>query len=149
MAEPIGLTLTSPAFKHNGSIPTQYTCTGSNINPPLIIDNAPAQTESLVLIVHDPDAPAGDWSHWAVYNISPTMKAITENSIPGQELINDFGKVHYSGPCPPSGTHRYRFELYALDSKLNISKNSKVKDLLQVIQGHVLTKAELVGLYKK
>ncbi len=144
------LDLTSPAFGNNRDIPYQYTCTGSDVNPPLVIRNIPAHTLSLVLIVHDPDAPAGDWVHWAVYNITPQTKIIVENSVPGNELLNDFGQFHYGGPCPPDGkAHHYIFELYAVDTNFTMNENGSAKGLLEIIKGHILDKTQLVGIYKK
>ena len=109
------LKLLSPAFKHNDSIPSKYTCDGADVNPPLVIENAPLSTKSLALIVDDPDAPVGTWVHWVVWNIGPTTSEIGENMVPSgaQQGINDFRKHNYGGPCPPSGTHRYFFKLYA------------------------------------
>jgi Raf kinase inhibitor-like YbhB/YbcL family protein len=149
-AQDLNMTLTSSAFEDQGSIPLQYTCQGSNSNPPLIMKNIPAHTESLVLLVHDPDAPAGDWVHWAVYGINPKMAIIPENSIPGRELINNFNQYHYSGPCPPAGElHHYLFDFYALDTEFAYNENGSPQTLLQRIKGHVLAKTQLTGTFKK
>ena len=124
------LELTSSAFKNNEMIPSKYTCQGEDINPELEIKNIPDGTKSLVLIVDDPDAPMGTWVHWVVFNIPNTVEKIKENSMPGVGGINNFGKLNYGGPCPPSGTHRYFFKLYALDTLLahkeNASKNGRL-----------------------
>jgi Raf kinase inhibitor-like YbhB/YbcL family protein len=117
-----GMKLTSPAFEHNKSIPSKYTCQGEDVNPALAIDDIPEGTKSLALIVDDPDAPMGTWVHWVVYDIAPTSRIIDENSIPGKQGINDFRKKNYGGPCPPSGTHRYFFKVYALDTQLNLEE---------------------------
>lgn len=140
--------LASPDFKHNELIPKKFTCDGEDINPALIIEDIPKGTKSLSLIVDDPDAPMGIWVHWVVYNIAPLSK-IEENSIPGKECINDFRRESYGGPCPPSGTHRYFFKLYALDTELNLNKGSRKETLEKAMQGHILDKAELIGLYKR
>jgi len=142
------LTIISPAFKSNKSIPFKYTCNGDDVNPPLNIEGTPEETKSLVLIVDDPDAPMGTWDHWIVWNIPPTNK-IEENSAPGTEGLNDFRKHSYGGPCPPSGTHRYFFKVYALDTKLSLDPNSRKKDVEKAMKDHILAKGELVGLYSR
>jgi Raf kinase inhibitor-like YbhB/YbcL family protein len=142
------LTITSPAFERNKLIPSKYTCDGDDVNPPLNIKGTPEETKSLVLIVDDPDAPMGTWDHWIVWNIPPTNK-IEENSDPGTEGLNDFRKHSYGGPCPPSGTHRYFFKVYALDTKLDLSPNSTKKDVEKAMKNHILAKGELVGLYSR
>lgn len=142
------IVITSPVFENKGFIPSKYTCDGANVNPPLSIEATPEGTQSLVLIVDDPDAPMGIWDHWVVWNISPAKK-IEENSVPGSEGLNSFNKHSYGGPCPPSGTHRYFFKVYALDTKLELKTNSKKKDVENAIKGHTLAKGEIVGLYKR
>ena len=142
------LTVSSPAFENNKLIPSKYTCDGDNVNPPLTIEDTPKETKSLVLIVDDPDAPMGTWDHWIVWNILPTSK-IEENTIPGTEGINTARKHSYGGPCPPWGTHRYFFKVYALDAKLGLSPNSNKKDVEKAMQDHILAKGELVGLYRR
>jgi Raf kinase inhibitor-like YbhB/YbcL family protein len=142
------LKLTSPVFENNGDIPSRYTCQGDNINPPLDIEGVPADAKSLVLIVDDPDAPMGIWVHWVVWNIKPTDK-IKEDSAPGVQGVNDFGKQDYGGPCPPSGKHRYFFKLYALDTELDLDEGAHKKDVEGAMKGHILDKAEIVGLYEK
>lgn len=144
------MTITTPAFENNQDIPAQYTCAGADINPPLTIKDIPLKTQSLALYIHDPDASVGEWSHWVVYNIKPETQNIAENSIPGTELFNDFGKYHYGGPCPPTGKpHHYWFEVYALDRKLEIIEGGTIKDLQQAMKGHILAKSTLVGMYTK
>ncbi|MEW6585032.1 MAG: YbhB/YbcL family Raf kinase inhibitor-like protein [Nitrospirota bacterium] len=146
-----GLQLTSPAFKHNEHIPKKYTCDGANVNPPLLIKNMPENAKSLALIVDDPDAPGGTWVHWVVWNISPFTGEIKENSVPAgaQQGINDFRKHNYGGPCPPSGTHRYFFKIYALDKVLGLDADTRKSDLERAMQGHVIGRVEIVGLYKR
>ena len=142
------LTISSPAFKNNNKIPPKYTCSGEDVNPQLNIIGIPEKTKSLVLIVDDPDAPMGDWVHWIVWNIPPTNNII-EKSVPGVEGMNDFGKHSYGGPCPPSGTHRYFFKIYALDTELSLHVHTQKKDLEHAMTGHILAKGELVGLFKR
>jgi len=141
--------LTSPAFKNNEKIPAQYTCDGENINPPLEISAVKEFAQSLVLINDDPDAPNGDWVHWLVWNINPKTKEITENSVPlgTVEGTTSFGRPGYGGPCPPSGTHRYFFKLYALDINLNLDQNTDKKQLEIAIKNHIIDQTELIGLY--
>ena len=143
--------LESPVFENNGNIPSKYTCDGENVNPPLEISEVPENAKSLVLIVDDPDAPMGTWVHWTVWNISSKTTEISENSVPegAVEGMTDFGKPGYGGPCPPSGTHRYFFKLYALDATLDLDSSDKAKDIEKAMEGHILDKAELVGLYSR
>jgi len=139
----------SSAFENNKSIPARYTCQGEDINPPLTIEDIPGGAKSLVLIVDDPDAPMGTWVHWVVYDI-PVVSRIDENSIPGKQGVNTARGRNYHGPCPPSGTHRYFFKIYALDKTLGLEDNKTTKASLEkAMEGHILDKAELVGLYKK
>ncbi len=140
--------LTSPEFKDNQFIPKKFTCEGDDINPKLIIEEIPDTTKSLALIVDDPDAPMGTWVHWIAFNI-PVTSHINENSIPGKQGINDFRRKDYGGPCPPSGTHRYFFKLYALDTELKLKEGITKKELENEMQDHILDKTELIGLYKK
>jgi Raf kinase inhibitor-like YbhB/YbcL family protein len=141
--------LSSPDFQNNGTIPSEFTCDGKKYNPNLEIKNVPPGAKSLVLIVDDPDAPGKTFVHWLVFNIAPTTIKIAKNSIPGKEGINDGRKRGYFPPAPPSGTHRYFFKLYALDAELNLP-DGVTKDKLEIaMQGHVIGKAELIGLYKR
>lgn len=142
------LKITSPSFTNNGLIPSKYTCDGEDVNPPLGIEGIPEGTQSLALIVDDPDAAMGTWDHWIVWNITLSDK-IKESTVPGIEGVNGFGKHSYGGPCPPSGTHRYFFKVYALDTKLNLSPNSRKKDVERAMQGHVLAKGEIIGRYSR
>ena len=141
--------LTSPEFENNGFIPKKFTCQGDNVNPALVIEDIPEGTKSLAIIVDDPDAPVGTWVHWVVYNV-PVISEIQEGVTPGEECITDFGTKGYGGPCPPSGTHRYFFKVYALDVKsLDLPEKARKKDLEQAMQGHTLSYSEIIGLYKK
>jgi Raf kinase inhibitor-like YbhB/YbcL family protein len=140
--------LTSPEFGNNELIPKKFSCQGQDVNPTLVIDDMPKDAKSLALIVDDPDAPGMTWVHWVVYDI-PIASEIDENSIPGKQGFNDFGRTNYGGPCPPSGTHRYFFKLYALDSELNLKEGVRKQDLEKAMHGRILDQAELIGLYKK
>ena len=143
--------LSSTAFQNNGYIPSQYTCDGRDVNPPLVIENVPPGTKSLALIVDDPDAPMGTWVHWVVWNISPVIKDIKENDTPRGAAAgrNDFNRQSYGGPCPPSGTHRYFFKLYALDTALGLPSGAKKADVEKAMKGHVISQTEIIGLYKR
>lgn len=142
--------LTSSTFMHNGNIPSEYTCDGTDISPPLSISDVPANTKSLVLISDDPDAPVGTWDHWVVFNIPASTTQISKGTEPkGTAGKNSWGRTGYGGPCPPSGTHRYFFKLYALDTELNLPVGSAKKQIESAMQGHILAKAELIGLYKR
>ena len=141
----------SPAFKGNKLIPLKYTCDGEDVNPPLLISDVPENAKSLVLIVDDPDAPRGNWVHWTVWNISPGVKEITENSCPQNavEGMTDSGRPGYSGPCPPSGTHRYFFKLFALNTTLDLDNSAEAVDIEKEMEANILVKAQLVGLYRR
>ena len=142
--------LTSAAFVHNGSIPSEFTCDGDGLSPPLSIREVSASAKSLVLISDDPDAPVGNWDHWVVFNIPPSAKEISKGAEPdGTPGKNSWSKTGYGGPCPPSGTHRYFFKLYALDTLLDIPAGSNKKQIESAMQNHTIAKAELIGLYKR
>jgi hypothetical protein len=156
----MALTLTSPAFQANTDMPSSATCEGPNNSPALEWANVPAAAKSLVLIVDDPDAPDPKapkmtWVHWLLYNLPTTSNglpaAVLPKDLPAgtREGVSDFKKTGYGGPCPPIGKHRYFFKLYALDTVLPDLKSPKKPDLEKAMQGHILEKAELVGLYQK
>lgn len=140
--------LISPAFAENAAIPALYTCQGRDINPELGIEGIPSGTKTLALIVDDPDAPGKTWVHWVVFNI-PVTARIKEDSVPGVEGYNDFGRNHWGGPCPPSGAHRYYFKLYALDTALDLKEGVTKKELEVAMKPHILAEAVLMGVYKK
>ncbi|MBS1914744.1 MAG: YbhB/YbcL family Raf kinase inhibitor-like protein [Bacteroidetes bacterium] len=140
------LNVTSTAFNNNEAIPSKYTCDGKNINPPLSIEHIPLASKSLAIIVDDPDAPGGTWVHWVMWNI-PVTHLIKENEAHGVQGLNDFSKHQYGGPCPPGGTHRYFFKIYALDCVLDIPASSKKENVEQAMSGHILAFGELTGLY--
>jgi Raf kinase inhibitor-like YbhB/YbcL family protein len=143
------LTIKSPAFEDMEEIPAEYSCDGLNISPELAISGVPEKTESLALILEDPDAPEGGFTHWVVFNIPPDTKRFEEGSIPMEAIegVNDSGESGYLGPCPPSGTHHYIFELFALDFTPEVSDLSTATDLREEIEGHILGQATLTGLF--
>ena len=138
----------SSTFGSNSTIPKKYTCGGANVNPPLEFQGIPEEAESLVLIMDDPDAPMKTFTHWIVWNIGPVAK-IDEDSIPGIEGINDLRKIGYGGPCPPSGTHRYFFRIYALDKHLELKEGASRKELENEMIGHIIAEGELMGKFSK
>jgi Raf kinase inhibitor-like YbhB/YbcL family protein len=148
--------LKSAAFTAGSMIPSLYTCQGKDISPPLAWTGAPSGTKSFALICDDPDAPMGTWVHWVYYNIPPSVLSLPEafvktekpatGGIHGKSSFGDFG---YGGPCPPWGTHRYYFRLYALETMLSLGSGASKKDVLKAMEGHVLAKTELMGTYKK
>lgn len=150
------LSLSSSAFASGQSIPAKYSCKGQNISPALAWSDTPAGTKSFALIVDDPDAPAGTWVHWVLFNIPASTTGLPEAVKAGAQLAdgslqgkNSSGKLGYDGPCPPSGTHRYFFKLYALDTSLNLSSGSSKDQLLKAMQGHILAQGELMGTFSK
>ena len=143
------LTIGSSEFANQGFIPAKYTCEGENVNPSITIENIPSGTKSLALIIDDPDGPNGTFDHWIVWNIRP-KEMIIENTVPGTEGKNSFGKTKYQGPCPPEGkTHRYFFKVYALDSLINVQAGSDKKTVEKAMSKHILGEGEIIGLYQK
>jgi Raf kinase inhibitor-like YbhB/YbcL family protein len=153
--------LQSPAFADGGTIPRLHTCDGRDVSPPLEWSGVPDTARSLALVVEDPDAPRGTWTHWVIFDIPTGVKGLGEG-IPAQERVevtasgeaalqgkNDFGKVGYGGPCPPSGTHRYFFRIYALDTGLGLGSGATRQDLLRSIKDHVLAEGKLMGRYSR
>jgi Raf kinase inhibitor-like YbhB/YbcL family protein len=149
--------LTSATFQQGSEIPSYYTSDGGNVSPVLSWKDAPPKTKSFVLVMHDPDAPRpGGFTHWTVYNITPDTGHIEEN-VPGEEQVaglgmqgkNDSGKLGYIGPAPPSGTHRYFFRLFALNSLLDLTPGATPEQLSAAMKGHVIAQAELMGTYEK
>jgi Raf kinase inhibitor-like YbhB/YbcL family protein len=140
--------LTSPAFENQGSIPEVYSFEeGDGINPELRIEDIPEGTKSLLLIMTDLDAPAGNFLHWIVFDIPPETRVIERDSIPGKQGISSAKRKNYAGPRPPSGTHRYDFIIYALDTLLNLPDGTDKDTIMKAMQGHVIAKADLVGKY--
>ena len=149
--------LKSNAFQAEGSIPSRFTCEGENISPELSWSGAPEATKTFALILHDPDAPhKGGYTHWVLFNLPATLNQIPENApknsrFPGGGVQgkNDDGQSRYTGPCPPSGSHRYYFHLYAVDRQLDLGENTTKAELEKALKGHILAQTELMGRYKK
>ncbi|MHC4414733.1 MAG: YbhB/YbcL family Raf kinase inhibitor-like protein [Planctomycetota bacterium] len=151
------LRVTSSAFKHEAAIPSKYTCDAQDVSPPLEWTAGPTPTASYALVMDDPDAPAGTWVHWAAWNIHDTKlpedaanRALAETPI-GQMRhgTNSWSRIGYGGPCPPSGTHRYFFKVYALDRDLDLGPESTKQALLAAMEGHILARGELMGTYTR
>lgn len=146
----------SEAFEEGGMIPIKYTCDDVDVSPPLEWDSVPEGTMSLALISEDPDAPAGTWTHWVIFNLPANIRELPED-VPKQRMLkngakqglNDFGRIGYGGPCPPGGTHRYYFGLYALNAKIDLEAGATKEQLLKAMEGHVLAEGQLMGRYKR
>ena len=145
--EVVNMKLKSNSFTEGEMIPRQFTCQGDDINPHLAWEDVPEGVKSFALIFDDPDAPGGTWVHWLVKEIPADVREIKQNSVPGNEVVNSFGKEGYGGPCPPSGVHRYVFKLYALDVE-SFSAEGKA-DFYSKVEEHAIAKAELIGRYSK
>lgn len=150
------LALTSPAFTHGQPIPRKYTCDGEDVSPPLSWTGVPPDAKSLALIADDPDAPVGTWVHWVLFDIPPGQGGLPEHLPPTAELdgtgihgSNSWQHLGYGGPCPPGGTHRYFFKLYALDTLLALPAGAGKAQLLSAMEGHVLAHTELMGTYQR
>ena len=154
--EKMALTLTSTAFREGEVIPSQYTCDGKGVSPPLAWTDPPSDAKSFALINDDPDAPMGAWVHWVVYNIPSALHSLPE-ALPTQAKLSDgtrqgrtdFGRTGYGGPCPPSGTHRYFFKLYALDATLDLAAEATKAQLEEAMKGHIVAQTQLVGSYRR
>jgi len=148
--------LTSTAFSEGGMIPAQYTCNGPDVSPPLNWEDVPEETKSMALIADDPDAPVGTWVHWVLYNLPADTHELQED-LPKTKVLpngamqgtNDFRKIGYNGPCPPGGTHRYFFKLYALDEMVDLNPGARKKDLLDAMKGHILAECQLMGKFSR
>jgi Raf kinase inhibitor-like YbhB/YbcL family protein len=154
----MSLELKSDAFVNGQSIPAKYSCIGKNISPALTWNDPPAGTQSFALIADDPDAPVGTWVHWVLFNIPADERSLSEDlPVTGKNVDpnaiyfgrNSSGNTRYDGPCPPSGTHRYFFKLYALDSLVNLLPGATKEELLKAMQGHILAQGELMGTFSK
>lgn len=152
----MALTITSSAFEEGGMIPRKYTCDSEDISPPLRIDGVPDDAKSLALISDDPDAPVGTWVHWVLYNLPPDTRDLPENMPTDEQLENgarhgmtDFKRFGYGGPCPPGGTHRYFFKVYALDTILDLSGRVTKRDVEAAMKGHILSEGQLMGKYQR
>ena len=150
----VAMKITSSAFSDGALIPIKYTCDGDDISPPLVWSDIPENTASFVLINDDPDAPVGTWDHWILFNLDGKTTELAENvdlsKLAGVQLgHNSWRRNDYGGPCPPYGTHRYFFKLYALDMKLDLPASSSKQDIEKAMTGHILAEAELLGRYKR
>ncbi len=146
----------SPALVPGGKIPGKYTCDGMDISPPLAWTSGPEGTKTFALICDDPDAPMGTWVHWVLFNLPADIIELRENVPPERELengakqgMNDFRKIGYGGPCPPGGTHRYYFKLYALDTEINLEAGATKSELLKAMEDHILAEGQLMGRYER
>lgn len=146
----------SLAFVPGGKIPGKYTCDGMDISPPLAWTSGPEGTKTFAIICDDPDAPMGTWVHWVLFNLPADIIELRENVPPERELesgakqgMNDFRKIGYGGPCPPGGTHRYYFKLYALDTEINLEAGATKSELLKAMEGHILAEGQLMGRYER
>lgn len=152
----MSIQIASPAFKNGRFIPKTYTCEGDNISPPFVISQVPQDAKSLALIAEDPDAPMGTWIHWVIFNIPPNSLQL-DASIPNTKVLsngtkqglNDFRKIGYGGPCPPEGTHRYFFKIFALNKVLQLEAGAIKSDLIKAMHGHILSESETMGLFSK
>jgi Raf kinase inhibitor-like YbhB/YbcL family protein len=151
------ISVSSAAFSEGGTVPKEYTCEGQDKSPPLSWSGVPAGAKTLALIVDDPDAPSGPFTHWIVYNLPGKISALPEN-LPktrsvangGIQAMNDFGRVGYNGPCPPGGSpHHYHFRLYALTTELHLANDAGARELSEAMRGHVLSSGETVGLFAR
>ena len=152
----MALKITSRSFENGGMIPMKFTCDGIDISPHLQWESVPEGTQSFALICDDPDAPLKTWVHWVIYNIPADQRELAENIPPQKQLpngalqgTNDFRKIGYGGPCPPGGTHRYYFKIYALDTMLDLEAGATKAELLKAMEGHILGTGELMGKYKR
>lgn len=150
------LQVRSPAFEAGGVIPQKYACNGENISPPLAWEPGPQGTRSIALIVDDPDAPRGTFVHWVLYDLPANTQELPENmprdkALPdgAKQGVNSVDSIGYTGPCPPSGTHRYFFKVYALDAMTNLPPGRSKADLLQTLEGHILAQGQIMGTYRK
>jgi Raf kinase inhibitor-like YbhB/YbcL family protein len=148
--------ITSKAFLSGEIIPPKYTCDGSDVSPPLEWSFAPQDTKCFAIVCDDPDAPIGNWVHWVIFNIPGESTYLPESVPPEESLpdgsrqgINDFGNIGYGGPCPPGGTHRYYFTLYALNTLLNLEPTASKQELINVMNGHTLAQCQLMGRYRR
>ncbi len=152
----MAIAIKSSAFEHEGMIPSKFTCDGADVSPPLEWTGVPEDVDSLVLISDDPDAPGKTWVHWVLFNLSPEVSSLEEDMPKDKKLdsgavqgVTDFGRNGYGGPCPPGGTHRYFFKLYALDTTLDLGPSAKKSDVVKAMEGHVLAEGQLMGKYAR
>jgi Raf kinase inhibitor-like YbhB/YbcL family protein len=152
----MAIKLISAAFSEGAMIPTRYTCDGEDVSPPLSWTDLPPETGSFALICEDPDAPVGTWDHWVLFNIPASATGLPE-AVPATATLDDgsvhgnnsWGRLGYGGPCPPGGTHRYIFSLFALDIKLDLKSGATKSGLLKAMEGHILARTRLMGKYRR
>lgn len=152
----MAISVSSSAFKEGGMIPAKYTCDGNDLSAPLAWTGIPEGTKSIALISDDPDAPVGTWVHWVMWNI-PAAAVGLEEGVPAKpqlpdgsrQGVSDFGRPGYGGPCPPSGTHRYYFKVYAMDTMLDLPSKARKADLVKAMKGHILAEGQLMGKYSR
>lgn len=147
MTAPSSITVTSTAFQEGAKVPTKYTCDGPNVSPPLAWNGVPPKTQALALVMDDPDAPRGTFTHWVVLDLDPSTNALAEGQQPRTQAKNSAGKASYFGPCPPSGTHHYRFTIYALSAKTGLKDGAKLDEALKAIDSRSIARGRLTGLY--
>lgn len=148
--------ITSSAFENEGMIPAKYTCDGADVSPPLQWENIPEGAKSIALICDDPDAPMGTFVHWVVFNLPTDARQLDEN-VPSEKTLpngakqgtSDFGRIGYGGPCPPSGTHRHFFKMYALDAQVDLEPGASKSELLKAMEGHIVAQGQLIGKYER
>lgn len=152
----MAISVSSSAFKEGGMIPAKYTCDGNDLSAPLAWTGIPEGTKSIAVISDDPDAPVGTWVHWVMWNIPASAVGLeegvpTKSQLPdgSRQGVSDFGRPGYGGPCPPSGTHRYYFKVYALDTMLELPSNARKADLVKAMKGHILAEGQLMGKYSR
>ncbi len=150
-AAPAGITVTSTAFRDGGTIPVKYTCDGDGVSPPLAWTGAPANTGALAIVVDDPDAPSGTFTHWVVLDLEPTTTSIAEGQLPpnAKQAANSAGNPAYDGPCPPSGTHHYRFTIYALSEATALPDGAKLDEALKAIDSKTIARGRLTALFSR
>jgi Raf kinase inhibitor-like YbhB/YbcL family protein len=151
MTAPSSITVTSRAFQDGGKIPTKYSCDGDDVSPPLAWKGLPTNTGAVALVVDDPDAPRGTFTHWVLLDLEPVTTGITEGKVPvgAKQAKNSAGRPSYFGPCPPSGTHHYRFTVYALSEATGLRDGAQLEEALQAIDSRTLTRGRLTGLYSR
>lgn len=148
--------LNSSVFENEGMIPSKYSCDGEDISPPLSWPSVPERTQTIALIADDPDAPMGTFVHWVLFNLPADVQELPED-VPSEKKLdngalqgtNDFKKIGYGGPCPPGGTHRYYFKIYALDTEIDLEAGATKKDLINAMEGHILAQGQLMGKYQR
>jgi Raf kinase inhibitor-like YbhB/YbcL family protein len=149
VSAPNSITVTSTAFRDGQSIPARFTCDGDNLSPQLAWQGVPSEAKAIAVVVDDPDAPRGTFVHWVLLDLEPQTSSLPEGSAPARQASNSAGKASYYGPCPPSGTHHYRFTVYALSKATNLPDGAKLEQALKAIESSAVARGRLVGLYAR